>query len=255
MEQPENHGFQQTAAARDSHDGVERAGPSDGAERSREKERTTHRLEAFSDIVIGFSLAQLGLSLVLPGHAVDFVQRPVGIIAFLITFAVIARFWWTHFVIFEHYFVPNRLMIACNFVALATMILLIFSLQLYLHFVPLGQGIVASRIYFGTFVISYGLLDAMIALGLRYRWNALSLERRRTGIQSALRLLGTVAGCALGNLFAGTDHVDIAVGLPPHEEIVATFPLAIVLYTFVGWLIATIAAAIVLRRTPSLQSE
>ena len=72
-------------------------------------------MEAFSDIVIGFSLGQLALVLVIPAHAIDFVQRPEGIIAFLVTFVLIVRFWWLHFMIFEHYFEPSRLMIVCNF--------------------------------------------------------------------------------------------------------------------------------------------
>ena len=64
-------------------------------------------LEAFSDIIIGFSLAELTLSLVIPVHALDFFARPLGLIAFLVTFVLVVRFWWLHFVIFEHYFEPN----------------------------------------------------------------------------------------------------------------------------------------------------
>ena len=156
--------------------------PELSAEAAHRRERVTHRLEAFSDIVIGFSLAQLTLSLVIPAHAIDFVQRPAGIIAFLVTFLLVVRFWWLHFVLFEHYFEPNRLMITCNFLALASLILQTFSLQLYLHFVPLSEGVVASRLYFGFFVLSYGLLCVMLALGLRYRWASLSIRRRRAGV-------------------------------------------------------------------------
>jgi hypothetical protein len=39
----------------------------------RAPDRSAHRLEAFSDVVIGFSLAQLGLTLVIPAHAIEFV--------------------------------------------------------------------------------------------------------------------------------------------------------------------------------------
>ena len=37
--------------------------------RDEPEKEVVHRLEAFSDIVIGFSLAQLGLSLTLPARA------------------------------------------------------------------------------------------------------------------------------------------------------------------------------------------
>ncbi len=101
-------------------------------EEARDRARATHRLEAFSDIVIGFSLAEIGLSLVLPAHAIDFIAQPTAIFAFVVTFIVVVRFWWVHDMIFEHHFVPNRAMTACNFVALASLILQVFCLQLYL---------------------------------------------------------------------------------------------------------------------------
>jgi uncharacterized membrane protein len=171
--------------------------PELSAEAAHRRERVTHRIEAFSDIVIGFSLALLSLSLVIPPHAIDFFERPLGLIAFLVTFVLVVRFWWLHFAIFEHYFEPSRLAVSANFVALASLILQIFALQLYVHFVPLNEGIVASRIYFGFFVLSYSVLCVMLAVGLRQRWTALSIRRRRAGVQAGLRIVGTIAGCAL----------------------------------------------------------
>jgi hypothetical protein len=55
-------------------------------------ERSTHRLEVFSDIVIGLSLTQVGLTLVIPAHAIEFVTRPAGIFAFIVTFVVLGFF-------------------------------------------------------------------------------------------------------------------------------------------------------------------
>ncbi len=214
------------------------------AEDAHRRERITHRLEAFSDIVIGFSLGQLALSLVIPPHAIDFIQRPLGITSFLVTFLLVVRFWWLHFVIFEHYFVPNRLMIICNFIALASMILQIFSLQLYAHFVPCSEGLVASRIYFGFFVLSYGMLCVMQALGMRSRWAALSIRRRRAGVQSGLRIFGTIAGCALGNLFSTDVAANVYVPVNNHPEIVSTFPMAIFIGTLVGSFVGFAAARV-----------
>jgi uncharacterized membrane protein len=163
-------------------------------------ERATHRLEAFSDIVIGFSLAQLGLSFVIPAHAIEFVTRPAGIFAFIVTFVVVGRFWWVNFLVFEHYFRPNRTMVALNFIALGSLLLQIFALQLYLHFAPLQEGVVASRIYFALFSLSYGIQGVMLALGLRYRWGALSPQLRRSGVRILFSRFGVVVGSALGNL-------------------------------------------------------
>jgi uncharacterized membrane protein len=209
--------------------------PAEAAER---RKRVTHRLEAFSDIVIGFSLAQLTLSLVIPTHVIDFVQRPLGIIAFLVTFVLVVRFWWLHFVIFEHYFEPTRLTVTCNFIALASLILQIFSLQLYVHFVPtLSEGIVASRLYFGFFVLSYGMLCVMLAVGLHQRWAALTVGRRRAGVRAALRIAGTVAGCTVGDLLSTHVMPQAYVLVNSRGDVVATFPLAILFFTLGGTLV------------------
>ncbi len=205
------------------------------------REQVIHRLEAFSDIVIGFSLAQLGLSLVLPQHAVDFVQRPIGLIAFLVTFFVVVRFWWTHFRLFRHYFEPNRLMITLNFVALAGLSLQVFSLQLYLHFVPLNEGLVAARIYFAFFSLAYGALGVMFALGLWYRWSRLATPERRAGVRDALGILGAVAGCVLGNILAPHGISRFAVTVGEHTETFAVIPNTIIVGTFVGWVIGMAA--------------
>ena len=109
----------------------------------------------------------------------------------------------------------------------------IFSLQLYVHFVPLSEGIVASRIYFGFFALSYGMLCVMLAVGLRQRWAALSVRRRRAGVQAGLRIVGTVAGCALGDLLSIHLVTPICV-VRTNGEIVATFPWAILIFTVIG---------------------
>jgi hypothetical protein len=63
--------------------------------RDESEKEVIHRLEAFSDIVIGFSLAQLGLSLTIPAHARDLfvhVRGATGLLALVITFSRCAPF-------------------------------------------------------------------------------------------------------------------------------------------------------------------
>ena len=225
------------------------------AEGAQQRDRVTHRLEAFSDIVIGFSLGQLALNLVIPPHAIDFIQRPLGITAFLVTFLLVARFWWLHFVIFEHYFEPTRVMIVCNFIALAAMILQIFSLQLYSHFVPLSEGVVAARIYFAFFVLSYGILCLMQAIGLRSRWTTLSVHRRLAGVQSGLRILGTIAGAAVGDLVSTDASSTLFIPVNHHQEIVSTWPTAILVGTIIGSIVGLIAARVAPVILPGLQTD
>jgi uncharacterized membrane protein len=222
----------------------------------RERSRAAHRLEAFSDIVIGFSLAEIGLSLVLPAHAVDFVARPTAIFAFVVTFVVVVRFWWVHDLIFEHYFVPNRAMTAVSFVALASLILQVFCLQLYLHFVPLNEGAVASRIYFAFFAISYGVQGLMLALGLLYRRHELTLPLRRTALRELLTRTGLVLGSIVGNVYAVTkDVTKVFVQVGPDKQIlVANLPSSIFVYAILGSVLGFVVFAIVLRVVPSLRA-
>jgi uncharacterized membrane protein len=215
------------------------------------RNRITQRLEAFSDIVIGFSLAQLGLSLVLPPHAIDLVRHPFGIAAFLLTFFVVSRFWWTHFNIFEHYFEPTRFMMFFNFAALAGLTLQVFSLQAFVHFVPHGEGLTASRIYFGLFVASYSMLCIMLALGIWTRRNALTPALRATGIRRVIGMFFTIAGCALGDIYATASHTNVIVQEGTTQTLVAVFPSTIAVYTFFGWIVGVVASRLI-PRIPAL---
>jgi uncharacterized membrane protein len=211
------------------------------------RENVIRRLEAFSDVVIGFSLAQLGLSLVIPAHAVDFVQRPVGLVAFFVTFFIVVRFWWTHFRIFRSYFEPNRLMMTLNFVALAALIVQVFSLQLYLHFVPLGQGMVAARIYFGFFVVSYGVLALMFVAGMFFRRKLLPARELGAGVRDSLGIVGAVTGCVIGSAVT-SDPMNVYVAVEHFKkELVAVAPTAIFLGTFVGWIVGMVVGRICAR--------
>jgi hypothetical protein len=192
----------------------------------------------------------------LPAHAIDFVARPTAIFAFIVTFLVVVRFWWVHDTIFEHYFEPNRPMIASNFVALGSLILQVFGLQLYLHFVPLGEGAVASRIYFAFFALSYGVQGVMLALGLLYRRRELPLRLRRDGMRTLFTRTGLVAGSIVGNISAVTNdlttvYVRVAEG---KQVLVANLPTSIALYAIVGSLLGFVAFAIALRIVPALRA-
>ena len=171
------------------------------------------------------------------------------------TFIVVVRFWWVHDLIFEHYFVPNRPMTACNFIALASLILQVFCLQLYLHFVLLNEGAVASRIYFALFAVSYGVQGVMLGLGLFYRRHELTLRGRRNGIRELLTRTGLVTGSIVGNAYAVTnDLAKIYVQAGNGKRIlVANLPNSIFVYAIVGSLIGVACAAIALRSIPALR--
>src|SRR5947209_1142119 len=80
-------------------------------------ERFTHRLEAFSDLVFGFSLSLLATRLDIPTDAAQ-IFEPTRWLTFIITFAVICSLWLAHYKIFRHHFLPQIPDVLINFVFL-----------------------------------------------------------------------------------------------------------------------------------------
>lgn len=139
-------------------------------------ERTVHRLEAFSDIVIGFCLAELGASLTF--NIKTMTLDPVGVIAFFLAFAIVCSLWFFHHRLFEHLFVPRTWPIVLNFVWLSVVVLLVLTAVqvprafLYRNF---------DMLYFSLYALAYGILAVQTLLGLRIR-GGLTAEQRFRGI-------------------------------------------------------------------------
>jgi uncharacterized membrane protein len=124
-------------------------------------ERFVHRLEAFSDIVIGFSLAQLGATLVLPPHPQSLLSNPGWFFAFCWTFALVCSMWWNHNRVFRIPFHPTTAALIANFTLLASIVLLIFFAELFAHAMTTPDAFVAARLYFATLAVNY-LLTAWL---------------------------------------------------------------------------------------------
>ena len=77
------------------------------ASRPEHRSHFTRRLEAFSDIVFGFSLAQLALQLQLPARAEDVLDHPIRWVIFFGTFGLITLFWLAHYRMFRLAFEPE----------------------------------------------------------------------------------------------------------------------------------------------------
>jgi uncharacterized membrane protein len=129
-------------------------------------ERFTHRLEAFSDLVFGFSLSLLAIRLDLPTRDEDvFEASRWG--TFLITFGAICAIWIAHYRIFRHRFVARVPDVVINFIFLFGIAVLPYTVQTFLRLAP-GQA--AILLYFGDFALIFAALATL-------RWRAL-LQRR-----------------------------------------------------------------------------
>lgn len=105
---------------------------SEGASRAT-NERFTSRLEAFSDLVFGFSLSLLATCLDVPEKVEDIfdLSRWFAVIG---TFGFVCRFWLEHYRIFRHHFVAGMFDAIVNFVFLFGIAILPYSVQTFLRF-------------------------------------------------------------------------------------------------------------------------
>jgi uncharacterized membrane protein len=138
-------------------------------------ERFTHRLEAFSDLVFGFSLSLLATRLDIPAEASQIFEATRWA-TFIITFAIICILWLAHYRIFRHHFVPEIPDVVINFIFLLGIAILPYAVQTYLRFTNGGDALV---LYFGDFALVFAALATL-------RWRA--LLQRRGGPDTELRL-------------------------------------------------------------------
>jgi uncharacterized membrane protein len=138
-------------------------------------ERFTHRLEAFSDLVFGFSLSLLATRLDIPANASE-VFEATRWATFIITFGTICAIWLSHYRIFRHHFVARTPDVIVNFIFLLGIAVLPYSVQIFLRFTAAPHVIV---LYLGDFAL---VLAALATL----RWRA--LRQRRDDPDADVRL-------------------------------------------------------------------
>ena len=129
-------------------------------------ERFTHRLEAFSDLVFGFSLSLLATRLDVPANASE-VFESTRWATFIVTFGTICAIWLSHYRIFRHRFVARTPDVIVNFIFLLGIAVLPYSVQIFLRFATASHAIV---LYLGDFALVMAALATL-------RWRALRQRR------------------------------------------------------------------------------
>jgi uncharacterized membrane protein len=169
--------------------------------RDESEKEVIHRLEAFSDIIIGFSLAQLGLTLTLPNSAINLFTHVKGVrelLGFVITFALVCAVWWSHHRLFRHAFVPTTINILANFAALGGVIFLAFSMQVLVH------ATLVDRTAYAMYTGSYAWIVLLFAFlwwnSIRLRGTQLTGKLRANAVRFAVR--STIVGTWLAVLTA-----------------------------------------------------
>jgi uncharacterized membrane protein len=128
-------------------------------------ERFTHRLEAFSDLVFGFSLSLLAIRLDLPTNENE-VFDATRWATFIITFGMICAIWLAHYRIFRHRFVARAFEVIVNFIFLLGIAVLPYSVQTFLRFQNSRPSLL---LYLGDFILIFAALATLRLSALRQR--------------------------------------------------------------------------------------
>ena len=176
-------------------------------------EKLVRRIESFSDLVMGFSLAFLALTLTIPPHITDLVSNPWWLIAYGWSFAIIAALWYTHQRLFSHYFWPEPGTIVLNFILLSMIGLIVYFVQVFVHYHDEFDRFWAFLAYFTAFGIALVSLGILYWHGVRRRWVHLDGDLRYIGTRYVIRGLGSgscmLIGVAVCALRAGRTMSDV----------------------------------------------
>jgi uncharacterized membrane protein len=192
------------------------------------------RLEAFGDIVMGFSLALLGLTLVVPDHAAALVEHQDWLVAYVWTFALVCVLWASHYWTFRYVFVPTPLCLVVNYAKLALTVLLVFMVQVLLRSYATGTAsdiIYANEFYWGCLAGIWTATAILLVVGLHDRRSSLPPEIVQRCRMRIYRIAATVPVMVAGILIG-------AHGRPENMSAVVAISLLI------GLTVGRVAAAL-----------
>jgi uncharacterized membrane protein len=157
-------------------------------------ERLTSRLEAFGDLVFGFSLSLLAIRLDAPSRAED-IFEPTRWVTVIFTFGLICRFWLEHYRVFRHHFVVRTFDLVVNFVFLFGVAILPYAVQTFLRFKML---LLPFSLYLGDLALVLATLSILRVRGLRRRRADPDEEGRlRDWRRSVTQIVGAVGAAFL----------------------------------------------------------
>ena len=170
--------------------------------------REVSRVEAFSDVVFGFALTLIVVSLEVPTRFEDLMQILRGFPAFAICFAMLTWLWHVHHTFFRRYALNDEITIALNTVLLFLVLFYTYPLK-FIFSIVTGQ--IRGTSDASTLFIVYGLgfagifavYLAMYFHAFRQReqleLNALELHDTRT----AMMMYGSYVGIGLLSALLG----------------------------------------------------
>jgi uncharacterized membrane protein len=141
----------------------------------RPRAREVSRTEAFSDVVFGFALTLIVVSLEVPKTFAELVNIMRGVPAFAICFAILVWIWFEHHRFFRRYNMQDGLIIAINAALLFVVLFYTYPLKFIFQ---LNTGLISRKsidpptlflIYGGGFAGIFALLFLLYVIAWRRR--------------------------------------------------------------------------------------
>jgi len=194
-------------------------------------ERFTQRLEAFSDLVFGFSLSLLATRLDVPADVSEvFGATRWG--TFIVTFGTICALWLSHYRIFRRRFIARPTDVIINFIFLFGIAVLPYAVQTFLRF---QGGRNAIILYLGDFAL---ILAALAAL----RLSSLSQRRKDDDVDARFREWRGTVRQFINALLMIAFLLSINANAIPSEKLISFIPI--------GFIAVTLLTRFAIRRLP-----
>src|SRR5687768_5259653 len=91
--------------------------------------REVSRVEAFSDVVFGFALTLIVVSLEVPTSYEELIRTMRGLPAFAICFAILTWVWHVHYTFFRRYALTDEITVALNTALLFIVLFYIYPMK------------------------------------------------------------------------------------------------------------------------------
>jgi uncharacterized membrane protein len=182
------------------------------------------RIDAFSDVVFGFALTLIVVSLQVPKTYDELHQVLLGFVPFLICFVFLISVWWTHFQFFRRYGLHDMRTILINSALLFTLLFYVYPLK-FLFTMVVSQA--TSRVPTHFFSNDYQPRELMIVYGAGFAaiyfclaalyWNAWRqrLHLRLSQLETTLTVVRIWEEC--GVACVGLICCLVARLLPPNQ--------------------------------------
>ena len=143
----------------------------------RNRAHEVSRIEAFSDVVFGFAMSLLVVSLEAPKSYHELLEMLRGVIPFAFCFFIFIMIWWEHHRLYKRYALHDPTMISINTVLLFVLLVYVYPLKFMAQVatshsrvdLPRDGVVVLFTIYGVGFTLVFWLLAAMYAHAYRRR--------------------------------------------------------------------------------------